>query len=310
MGKPKVVVALLSEDQEFQVMQAADAREAAARLNLDLEVAFAEGNPVVQIHQLFGFIHARDDDRPLAIVVEATTGEGLERVARNAVKAGIGWIIVNTDVGYLDDLRRQHPELPICAIGGDSREAGRIQGRQVRRLLPRGGSVLCIQGPSDSTVKMGRAEGFVEALGAGYQLKVVNGDWTEQGGARAMASWLRLKTVEHFRPDIVVCQNDMMAIGARRVLEEQRRDWANAPFLGCDGLPEGGRRQVETGRLAATVVIPSNTGPALELVATWVQDRKPLSAEVLLPPSSFPPEARLVPRPSAGEAGGTVIPSP
>jgi ABC-type sugar transport system substrate-binding protein len=275
-----------------------------------VEVVFAEGNPVVQIHQLFGFIHARDDSRPRAIVVEATTGEGLERVARNAVKAGIGWILVNTDVGYLEGLRHHHPELPICAIGGDSREAGRIQGRQVRRLLPRGGSVLGIQGPSDSTVKMGRAEGFVEALGAGYQLKVVNGDWTEQGGARAMASWLRLKTVEHFRPDIVVCQNDMMAIGARRVLEEQRRDWAAAPFLGCDGLAEGGRRQVETGQLAATVVIPSNTGPALELVAAWFQDRKPLSAEILLAPSSFPPEDHLVPRPSAGEAGGTAIPSP
>jgi len=291
--KPRVVVALMSEEQEFQVMQAADAREAAARLNLDPEVVFAEGNPVVQIHQLFHFIHARDD-RPLAIVVEATTGEGLERVARNAVKAGIGWILVNTEVGYLEDLRHHNPELPICAIGGDAREAGRIQGRQVRRLLPRGGSVLCIQGPSDSTVTVGRAEGFVEALGAGYQLKVVNGDWTEMGGARAMASWLRLKTMEHFRPEIVVCQNDIMAIGARRVLEEQRREWAHAPFLGCDGLPRGGQHQVDAGQLAATVVIPSNTGPALGLVARWLQDRQPLPAEVLLSPSSFPPESRLV----------------
>jgi ABC-type sugar transport system substrate-binding protein len=105
VSKPRVVVALLSEDQEFQVMQAADAKEAASRRGLDLEVVFAEGNPVVQIQQLFRFIHAREG-RPLALVVEATTGEGLERVARNAVRAGIGWLLVNTEVGYLDELRR------------------------------------------------------------------------------------------------------------------------------------------------------------------------------------------------------------
>jgi len=308
--KPKVVVSLLSEEQEFQVMQAADARQAAARLNLQLEVLYAEGNAVVQIQQLFRFIHAREE-QPLAIVVESTTGEGLERVARNAVKAGIGWLIVNTDVSYLDELQRHHPELPISAIGGDQKEIGRIQGRQVRQLLPPGGSILCVQGPPDSAATLGRAEGLGEALGEGrYQLKAVNGDWTEKGGARAMASWLRLKTVELFRPDVIVCQNDMMAIGARRTLEEQRREWSRTPFLGCDGLPASGQQHVEAGRLAATVVIPSNTGPALDLLASWSQDRKPLPAEVLLPPSSFPPESRIGARVRAGEAARPVSPAP
>lgn len=283
-------------------MQAADARQAAARLDLHLEVVYAEGNPIVQIHQLFRFIHARDD-APLAIVVEATTGEGLERVAHNAVGAGIGWILVNTQVGYLDALRRDHPELPISAVGGDQKEIGRIQGRQVRRLLPRAGSILCVQGPADSTVTEERGAGFEEALAAaGHQTKTVNGDWTEKGGARAMAAWLRLKTAELFRPDVVVCQNDMMAVGARQVLMEQRRKWSDAPFLGCDGLPQSGQQRVEAGQLAATVVIPSNTGPALGLVARWRQNRKQLPAEVLLPPSSFPPESRLVARPAGGAA--------
>ena len=92
---PKVVVALLNADQEFQQLQARDARESAARLKLDVEVAFAEGHAVVQIQQLFKHIHAPEAERPAAIVVEPATGEGLERVARNAMKAGIGWILVN-----------------------------------------------------------------------------------------------------------------------------------------------------------------------------------------------------------------------
>jgi ABC-type sugar transport system substrate-binding protein len=310
VGEPKVVVALLREDQEFQAMQAADARAAAGRLGLDLDVVFAEGNPIVQIQQLFHCIHTRDD-RPLALVVEATTAEGLERVARNAVKAGIGWLLVNTEVSYLGELRQQHPELPIAAIGGDQKEIGRIQGRQVRRLLPQGGSVLCLQGPADSTVTAGRAEGLADALGADrFQLKTVNGDWTERGGARAMSSWLRLKTVELFQPDVVACQNDMMAIGARRVLRERRPEWSHAPFLGCDGLPGSGQKAVEAGLLTATVVISSNTGPALDLLATWLEDRKPLPAEVLLPPSSFPSESRLAERRSAAREAGALPPAP
>jgi len=131
---PKVVVSLLDAGQEFQQLQAKDAREAASRLSLELEVAFAEGHAVVQIQQLFKHIHALPGERPVAIVVEPTTGEGLERVARNAVKAGIGWILVNADVAYLDELRAAHHELPIASVGTDQVEAGRIQGRQARAL--------------------------------------------------------------------------------------------------------------------------------------------------------------------------------
>ena len=42
----KVVVSLLTEEQEFQQMQAADARETASRLGLEVEVLFAENNAV------------------------------------------------------------------------------------------------------------------------------------------------------------------------------------------------------------------------------------------------------------------------
>ena len=97
-------------------------------------------------------------------------------------------------------------------------------------------------------------------------MRGVNGDWTEAGGEKAVVSWLRLKTAEAFRPDVVACQNDSMAVGARKALREHRREWGALPFLGCDGLPEGGQKMVAEGALAATVVTPSNTGPALELV--------------------------------------------
>jgi ribose transport system substrate-binding protein len=293
---PKIVVALLNAEQEFQQLQAKDARETAARLGLEVEVAFAEGHAVVQIQQLFKHIHAPEAERPVAIVVEAATGEGLERVARNAVKAGIGWILVNARVSYVDELRQAHPGLPIAMLGADQREVGRIQGRQCRALLPSGGNVLCVQGPADSSVTLDRFEGLKEALGTGFELRGLNGEWTEASGEKAIVTWLRLKTAEAFRPDLVACQNDSMAAGARQALLLHRREWGSVPFLGCDGLPDGGQKMVTHGRLAATVVTPSNTGPALELVARWLQTKQVPPREVRLSSRSHPPEDRLRPR--------------
>jgi ABC-type sugar transport system substrate-binding protein len=292
---PKVVVGLLTAEQEFQQLQASDARDAAARLGLEVEVLFAEGNAVVQIQQLFSHIHAPEGQRPAAIVVEAATAEGLQRVAKNAVGAGIGWILVNTRVAYVDGLRAASPGLAIAMIGTNQREVGRIEGRQCRSLLPGGGRVLCVQGPADSTVTADRRAGLEEALGGGFELRGLNGDWTEAGGERAVASWLRLTTAEAFRPEIVVCQNDSMALGARRALARHHPDGGSVPFLGCDGLPEGGQRMVAGGELAATIVTPSNTGPALDLVSRWLRAGEVPPREVLLPPRSHPPEDRIRP---------------
>jgi len=290
---PKVIVGLLNEAQEFQQLQARDARESAARLGLEIEVVFSEGHAVVQIQQLFEHIHASAEKRPAAIVVEPAITEGLERVARNAVKAGIGWILVNVRSSYLESLRAAHPDIPIGMVGTDQCEVGRIQGRQCRSLLGAKGHVLCVQGPTQSTVSRERLEGLQQSLGSGFELRSVSGDWTETSGEKAVASWLRLKSTEAFRPDIVVSQNDSMAAGARRAIGSLRSEWAGVPFLGCDGLPDGGQNLVAQGRLVATVTTPSNTGKALSLVERWLNARQMPPAEVLLTPVSFPAEDQI-----------------
>jgi len=291
----KVLVSLLSEEQEFQVMQAEDARETGQRLGLDVEVVFAENHAVLQIQQCFQGIHAPEGERPVAIVVEPSVGEAFERVARNALRSGIGWLLVNLRPGYVDELRAAHPKLPVAMIGGDQVEVGRIQGRQCRALLPDGGRVLSIQGPVDSTVTHQRAEGLQEVLGGGFELRVLNGDWSAASGDKAVMSWLRLKSAEAFQPDLVAAQNDLMAMGVRKAFTTNRPDWANIPYLGCDGLPGGGRKQVDEGTLAATVIAPSNTGPALELVARWLESGAVPPREVVLKPESYPPESELQP---------------
>jgi ABC-type sugar transport system substrate-binding protein len=64
---------------------------------------------------------------------------------------------------------------------------------------------------------------------------------------------------------MIACQNDDMAIGARRVFEElgsvrDRNAWLRLPITGCDGIPRSGQEWVRQGRLAATVVSPPLMG--------------------------------------------------
>jgi ABC-type sugar transport system substrate-binding protein len=296
MSRPRILASFLSKDQEFQVMQAADAQVAASRAGFDLEVLYADQNAVQQIHQLFKFIHAPVSERPLAIVVETVVGEGLERVARNAVRAGISWVLLNRRVAYLESLRREHPQLAIAAVSGDQLAVGRIQGRQFRALLPRGGNVLYLQGPPDTSAAQERLQGAREIVqGTGIQLRTLEGDWTEAGAEKVVTNALRLKTADTLKPDLVGAQNDAMAVGARKALVAVRPDWARVPFTGCDGLPDGGQRLVNVRQLAATIIAPSNAGPAIDLVARWLKTKEPPPPLVMLSPVSYPPEADLKP---------------
>jgi ABC-type sugar transport system substrate-binding protein len=293
LDKKKVVASFLSESQEFQVMQAADAKLAAERAGLPLEVLFADNNAVVQIQQLFRHIHAPEGERPAAIIVETVVGEGLERVARNAAKAGIGWILLNRRCSYMEALRKEVPQLPISLVTTDQLEVGRIQGRQFRTLLPHGGSVLYIQGPPDTSVAQERLEGMQEAIrGSRIQAKILNGEWTPESGEKAVLGWLRLKSSEGFRVDVVGCQNDAMALGARKAMA-QHKERIGAVFTGCDGLPDGGQRLVNVKQLAATVVVPSNGGPAVDLVARFFRGGEPVPPRVVLKPRSYPAESDL-----------------
>lgn len=292
---PRVFVALLDEMQEFQRMQAADARAAAKRNSLTVDVASAENNGIMQIHQLFERLHAPEAERPVAIVVNSVAVEGQERVARNALKAGIGWISLNRPVSYLEGLRREWPDLPVCSVTVHQAEIGRIHARQVRALIKERGLILYVQGPLDTTAAKDRLEAARQGL-ADFPLewRIVNADWTEAGAESATAAWLRLQTAE--RPALIVAQGDAMAVGARRAALAHDKTWASIPVIGCDALPETGQRLVESGDMAASVVRPSSSGPAIDIIARWLRTRETPPAELVPSPRSLPPESELRPR--------------
>jgi ABC-type sugar transport system substrate-binding protein len=289
----RIVVSLLTSQQEFQLLQASDARAAAQRAAVEVEVVFAENNAVQQIQQLYKFVHAEEASRPAGMIVEAVSQSGMERLARNALKQGISWVSLEWRAQYVAALRAQDPLAAVAWVAADEHQTGLIQARQFQALLPRGGRVLFIMGPQDSATTTGRFEGLRQGLArTSIEIKaVVNGDWTANSGEAAVASWLRLKSSETVQVDLIGSQNDSMATGAKKAIATLRSEWRRLPVTGCDGLPTGGIKMVDAGELAATIVKPTTAGPAIHLLAKAAQAPRGTQAirDLVLPARSYPP---------------------
>jgi ribose transport system substrate-binding protein len=298
--KIRIVVSLTTNDNDYQIEQAESAEQAAARLGVSAEIIFADNDAITQSTQILKVVQASPEQRPDAIVFEPVGGTALPQVARAAATAGIGWAVLNRDATYLDELRKV-ASAPMFGVSSDHVEIGRLQGRQLAALLPKGGAVLYVQGPSENSAAKERTAGMQEIKPPNIQAVMLKAQWTEESALRAVRSWLKLTTSQKSTIDVVAAQDDSMAMGARKAFQEltnevERERWLKLPFIGCDGLPNTGQAWVKSGQLTATVFVPPNAGQAIEMIADSIRNRKQLPVRVLVAPRSIPALNVLVPR--------------
>ena len=276
MKKLRFLVSLHTRENDFQVAQGQSAEDAARKLGSNAEIVFADNDAVNQSTQLLKAIQSPVESRPDAIVVEPVGSTAMPQVARAACAAGIGWAVLNKRPDYLLDLRRT-ATAPIFAVSSDHFAIGRIQGRQFAALLPGGGSVLYIKGPSQSPSARERELGMLETKPSNIQLAMLKAEWTEESAGRSVRSWLKLATSQSTSIKLVGAQDDSMAMGARRAFQEitneaERSRWLSLPFTGCDGQQATGQVWVREKLLAATIHIPPLAGQAMEILAKAIQD--------------------------------------
>jgi len=305
MKKLRFLVSLHTRENDFQVAQGQSATDSARKLGSDAEIVFAENDAVNQSTQLLRAIQGPVQSRPDAIVVEPVGSTAMPQVARAACAAGIGWAVLNKRPDYLSDLRRT-ATAPIFAACSDHFEIGRIQGRQFAALLPGGGSVLYIKGPSQSPSARERELGMLETKPTNIQLAMLKGEWTEESAGRSVRSWLKLATSLSASIKLIGAQDDSMAMGARRAFQEitneaERSRWLSLPFTGCDGQPATGQVWVREKWLAATIHIPPLAGQAMEILAKAIQERTQPPEHFLTASFSIPPLESLVPKIREGE---------
>jgi ABC-type sugar transport system substrate-binding protein len=290
MKKYKFLVALTTRDNDFQREQEAAAREAARRLGIDVDIIDSNNDPINQSQQLLQTVQSAAA-RPDAIIVEPI-GTALAVVARAAAEAGIGWVVLNREVDYFAEIRRRH-NVPIFSITSNHEEIGRIQGKQFTALLPNGGTVLHIEGPSNNSSPRQRTAGMYETKAANIQVKTLKGDYTQVGGQHAIEAWLRLSTSTQAQIHLIGAHNDVMAMGARTAFQArgnavESKHWLGLPYTGIDGVSQTGQKWVREGLLAATVVVPTNTGLAIEMLMKAFQGNVSTPEQTMTVASSFP----------------------
>lgn len=290
---------LVVENNDFQAEQTISAKEAAHECDAELQVIHTEHDAVMQGQEVLKLLYSPAETRTNGILFEPV-GTPLAQPARIAASSGVGWVVLNREVDYLSELRRQYPT-PLFSVTTNHDEVGRTQGEQIAKLLPHGGEVLYIQGPSDNKAAVRRAAAMQSSKPPNVEVRVLKGVWTEESAYNAVSSWLKLNIGKGVAFGLVAAQNDAMALGARRAFDElttgaEHDHWLSLPFIGCDGLPNSGQASVRRGLLEATVVIPANAGQAIKALVTSLTTGHQPPECIFTNVSSFPQIASLKPR--------------
>ncbi len=292
-------LSLITRESDYQQEQAVSAQECARRLSVDIEVFYCDNDAIKQSQQLLEIIQNRSHEVN-ALIFEPAGSTAFPQVARAAAAVGLGWVVMNRSDDSIAELRQRFGS-PIYSVTENHEETGRILGRQVATLLPQGGTLLCVQGPSGSPVTALRLAGMEKTKPANIDLKFLrSAHWTEEGGYKAVAGWLRLSTSHDADIIGIMGQSDLITLGAYRAFRDhaqigKREHWLGLPFLGVNGLKLG-RDAVQRGTLAATVVVPPSAGVAIEsLVRAYREGVRPAEL-IFVTPTSFPELAVLASR--------------
>jgi ABC-type sugar transport system substrate-binding protein len=297
MNNLRFLVSLITKDNDFQLEQAASAQAAADKLGVEVEIIYADNDAITQSTQLLRAIQADVTARPNGIVVEPSGGTAFPQVAQAAVKANIAWGVLNREADYISSLR-QSAKVPVFSVTSDHKEIGRIQSRQFAALMPAGGGLLYIQGPSETSAAKDRTTGMQMSLPPEIQVTSLRARWTEESAQRAVESWLRLTTSQKVQIDVVGAQNDQMALGARKAFEQiadvvEKERWLTLPFTGVDGVPKTGQSWVRSGLLKSTVIVPTQAGQALTMLVDAIENGLKPPERSYTTPESFPPVEKL-----------------
>lgn len=294
-GRVRLALLLVDPSNPYQAMLEAEAKAMARRLDVELSSSFSGLDSDRQIQQLHEWIQAPPLQRPRAIIVIPNQDSVLANTAREAAEAGIGLAVLNrVPEAILDTVRQEHPEVPVLSFSPDQFDIGRIQGLQYTTLLPKGGRLAYVRGDMTTASAQERQAGMESVVRkTSIEVNLLDGGWVNEQARKSVAPWLRTMAMLKAAVDLIGCQNDDMALGARAAVDAiaadlDRPDLKTVPIAGCDGVPAYGQKYVSTGIIAATIISPATSGAAVEALARhYVQGQAP-PPRTVLKARSFP----------------------
>lgn len=168
-------------------------------------------------------------------------------------------------------------------IGPDNLQIGREAGTLIQNLLPsKGGTVIELQGRTDSLPTIDRDAGFREALSDRTDIRIsaLPGNWLRDTAQDELTHALAGTKP----PDLIFAHNDAMAYGAVLALREREGDIKHTRIVGVDGFSGsgGGLEMVRNGTIDATFLCPTGGKEAVRFSIDILKKAEGIPKKVIL----------------------------
>ena len=208
------------------------------------------------------------------IIIEPVSAEGVLAAVKAAEAAGVHVIIYNQNIS--------DPSAATCFVGVSNEDMGYMEMKAACEAIGGKGNVALLLGPRGSEGQIGRSAGYTKALAEYPDVTVVfeeDAEWTTEQALTLVENWISTGT----EINAVVAQNDNMALGADKALEDAGIQ--GVPAYGVDAVDDA-LTAIKDGRLTATVdqATPLQSKLAIE-VAIKLAKGEAVEAQYLAEPT-------------------------
>lgn len=213
-------------------------QKAAEEAGASMTIYDANQNAAKQAGQVENLITQGID----GILIEPVSREALAQAVSACREAGIPIITFNQRVSNQSEAT--------SFVGVDMVQGGMLEMETAAEMLNGQGNIVLLRGIMGGDAQVGREEGYQQVLARYPGLHVIaaqSGNWVREDSYLIMENWIQSgKTI-----DAVVSQNDDMALGALRAVEEAGLQ-GKIKVFGIDATPEA-LSAVKNGAMACTI---------------------------------------------------------
>jgi len=212
------------------------------------------------------------------IVISPNDADALAPGLQEAVDAKVPVVTIDRRVNKVPGI--------LGHVGADNVKGGEAQGELIEKLFPNGATVMNLQGQSGSSPAIDRNKGLHDVLDkAKDKYKIVFEDTAGFDRAKGLSMTESALASMKTPPDVIVCANDDMALGALEALKA-RNLVGKVKLIGFDALPEA-LGQIKAGNMTATIeqMPGGQVKGALDTLVSFIREgKKPDQAVTLLTP--------------------------
>jgi len=215
-GLIKIGFAQVGHESDWRTASSASAQDVFSQVNgYELLFADSDNNADEQLSVVRDFIEEKVD----YLVIDPILPTGWDVVLEEAKVAGIPVFIIDRTIECDEDLY-------VAWYGSDFEKEGKAAAEWLKKYIEAKEKsdeslrIVTITGNKGSSAQKGRSKGFTKIAEKQANWELLgekDGEFTEQGGKKAMEAFLK----SYDDIDVVVCQNDNEAWGAMEALDAE-----------------------------------------------------------------------------------------